>query len=348
MIMVILAAALAAPSALAARQPCPAGLSAGTLVVSNMNDNTATLIDVARCAVLATLPTGEGPHEVAASHDGRWVVVSNYGVRGRPGNSLTVIDLAHAAVARTIDLGVYRRPHGMAFLPGDSVLAVTSEVSQAILLVDLRTDRVTGTLPTRGRVSHMLAVPERGAPIFNTNIADGTISRSTGVAGDSATVFPAARVDEGIAVSPDGERVWVGSNRDSIVVVISGTTGLPLDTLRGFGLPYRMVVTPDGARAMVSDPARSEIRIFDARTFRLLHVMLVPAEGLVPTAEVPGSASPEGVAVSRDSRWGFVTLQGANRVVTVDLEQGLLVASEPTGTWSDGIAFSPFVVGRAP
>ncbi|HYV96031.1 MAG TPA: hypothetical protein VE967_01100, partial [Gemmatimonadaceae bacterium] len=54
----------------------------GTLVASNMNDNTATLIDAASGRVLATLPTGEGPHEVAISHDGRWAVVSNYGVRG--------------------------------------------------------------------------------------------------------------------------------------------------------------------------------------------------------------------------------------------------------------------------
>ena len=32
----------------------------GTIVVSNMNDNTATVIDVATNHVLATLPTGEG------------------------------------------------------------------------------------------------------------------------------------------------------------------------------------------------------------------------------------------------------------------------------------------------
>src|SRR5512138_1725597 len=92
---------------------------AGTLIVSNMNDNTATVLDAASGRVLATLPTGEGPHEVAASHDGRWALVSNYGVRGKPGNTLTVIDVGKLSVARTIDLHEYQRPHGMAFLPGD-------------------------------------------------------------------------------------------------------------------------------------------------------------------------------------------------------------------------------------
>ena len=70
------------------------GAQPGTLVASNMNDHTATVIDAASGRVLATLPTGEGPHEVAISHDGKWAVVSNYGVRGKPGNCITVIDIA--------------------------------------------------------------------------------------------------------------------------------------------------------------------------------------------------------------------------------------------------------------
>ena len=89
----------------------------GTLVTSNMNDNTASIIDVASNHVLATLPTGHAPHEVAISRDGRWAVVSNYGVQDHPGNSLTVIDLTRVAVARTIDLGEYKRPHGRSYAP---------------------------------------------------------------------------------------------------------------------------------------------------------------------------------------------------------------------------------------
>ena len=115
---------------------CGDGL--GTVIVANMGDNTATLLDVASRRVVATLPTGNGAHEVAVSHDGRWAVVSNYGVRGAPGNSLTVIDVPAAVVARTIDLGEFRRPHGSAFLPGDSLFVVTSEVSKAIVLVNFK------------------------------------------------------------------------------------------------------------------------------------------------------------------------------------------------------------------
>src|SRR5690349_3698369 len=119
-----------------------AATASGTIIVANMGDNTATLLDVASKRVVATLPTGNGAHEVAVSHDGRWAIVSNYGVRGAPGNSLTVIDVPAATVARTIDLGEFKRPHGSAFLPGDSLFVVTSEVSKAVVLVNFSTGTV--------------------------------------------------------------------------------------------------------------------------------------------------------------------------------------------------------------
>ncbi|PYP63667.1 MAG: hypothetical protein DMD26_14275 [Gemmatimonadetes bacterium] len=197
--------------------------------------------------------------------------MSNYGTRERPGNSITVIDLSRLTVARTIDLGEYRRPHGMAFFPGDTSLAVTSEVSRAVVLVDFRDGRVIGTVPTNGRASHMLAMSAAGDELFTTNIVDGSISRLDVAKREAKRVIPVAKFVEGIATSPDGKRVWVG---------------------------------------------------------------------IVATAEVPGSPSPEGVTTSPDGRWAFVTLQGRNLVATIDLQNGGIAGYAPTGTWSDGIAYS--------
>jgi YVTN family beta-propeller protein len=312
----------------------------GTLVVSNMSDNTATILDAASGRVLATVPTGEGPHEVAISHDGKWALVSNYGVRGAPGNTLTVIDVARAEAARTITIAGHQRPHGMAFFPGDTLVAVTSETSQAVLVVDLRDGRVTRTLPTRGRGSHMVAMTARGDRLFSGNIADGTISMIDASGRDSARVMPVGRAPEGIATTPDGSLVFAGSNRDSIVVVIDTRKGTPIDTLRGFGLPYRIAVTPDSRLAIVSDPVRAQVRVFTVSDRRERFAIAIPRDSLVSTAEVPGSPSPEGVATSRDGRWAFVTLQGRNRVATIDLERGVIVAYAPTGVWSDGIGVS--------
>lgn len=314
---------------------------AGTIVVSNMNDHTATVIDAASGRVRATLPTGQGPHEVAVSHDGRTALVSNYGTREQPGSSLTVIDVARAEVVRTLQLAEYKRPHGMAFLPGDTLVAVTSEAGQALLVVDVRDGRVTAMRPTRGRASHMVALAAAGDRAFTSNVLDGTISAIDVSGRDSARIISVGRMPEGIAVTPDGNTVWVGSNKDSIVTVVDVKRGVVTDTLRGFALPYRIGITPNARIAVISDPERSEIRIVSVPDRRTKFSITVPADSLVATTEVPGSPAPEGVAVSRDSRWAFVTLQGRNRVVTVDLARGAIVAWAPTGAWSDGVGYSP-------
>ncbi len=311
---------------------------AGTVIVSNMNDHTATLIDAASGRVIATLATGEGPHEVAASHDGKWALVSNYGVRGKPGHTITVIDVARASVAKTIELGDAGRPHGMAFLPGDTVVAVTSEANKNVHLVDVRAGTVLKSLPTNGRTSHMLSVSAKGDRIVTGNIADGTISVLS-LSGEPRTI-PVARQPEGIAISPNGNEAWVGSNRDSLVSVIDLTTGEAKAVLRGFGLPYRIVVSPDGKTVVITDPMRATVSIVDAASRKPRYTIDVPKDSIVATAEVPGSPSPEGVVISPDSRWAFVTLQGRNRMVTIDLGRGVIVGWAPTGTWSDGIAFS--------
>lgn len=341
--------ALASLAACAPSSPpavAPPAAPTGTLVVSNMNDHTVTILDAATGRVHATLPTGQGPHEMAVSHDGRLAVVTDYGVRGAPGSTLTVIDVPRASVTRTLTLAGFQRPHGAAFLPGDTLVAVTVEAQQAVILVDVRDGRVADTLATRGRASHMLALPAGAERAFTANIADGTVSSIPLRGADSTRLFRVARVPEGIAVTPDGASLWVGSNRDSVVLVLDARTGAARDTLRGFGMPYRIAISADGATAVVTDPVKAEVRVFAVADRRERHRVAVPADSLVPTAEVPGSPSPEGVAISRDGRWAFVTLQGRNRVATIDLATGRIVALAPTGTWSDGVAWSPVVVGR--
>jgi DNA-binding beta-propeller fold protein YncE len=86
----------------------------GTLIVLNKAEASASLLDATTGTVVATLPTGTGPHEVAVSPDGRWALVANYGA-GEGGRSLTVLDVPARRVERTIDLGDYRRLHGVAW-----------------------------------------------------------------------------------------------------------------------------------------------------------------------------------------------------------------------------------------
>src|SRR5260370_24171153 len=61
------------------------------LLVLNKEDATLAIVDPASGKVVGCVPTGEGPHEVAVSSDGRFAFVGNYG-KQTPGSTISVID----------------------------------------------------------------------------------------------------------------------------------------------------------------------------------------------------------------------------------------------------------------
>src|SRR5579872_6983366 len=67
---------------------------ARALLVLEKAQNTLVIVDPARLTIVARVPVGNDPHEVAVSDDGRTAYVSNYG--GGPGgyNTIAVVDLA--------------------------------------------------------------------------------------------------------------------------------------------------------------------------------------------------------------------------------------------------------------
>ena len=315
----------------------------GTVIVANMSDNTATIFDALDGSVLATVPTGSAPHEIAVSQDGRTAVITNYGVRGAPGNTLTVVNLLTLDIARTVDLGIYERPHGIAFVDGDSLVAITSEVKQVVVIVNVHDGLIARTIPTGQRASHMLAVGSNGRRVFTTNIVDGTVTVIDPIAGHAEKVVEVAPMVEGIASSPDGATLWVGSNARKTVSVVDVESGVVVDSLTGFGFPYRMAVTPDGNTAVLSDPMLGEIRLVSTATRAERARVVVPRDRIVSGTEFSGSPSPEGIAISNDGKVAFVALQGRNEVGVVDLATATIRAFVPAGSWPDGIAYSPLV-----
>ena len=73
------------------------------LLVCNKSADTVSVFDAVTRAEIATLPTGEAPHEIAVSPDGCTAVVTNYG-RQRAGRTLTILDVPGAAVRGTLRL----------------------------------------------------------------------------------------------------------------------------------------------------------------------------------------------------------------------------------------------------
>ena len=313
----------------------------GTVIVANMSDNTVMLLDAATRDLVTTIESGPAPHEVTVSPSGEWAIITNYGNREEMGHSLSLINIPEAKLTNRFDLGMYERPHGAFFLPGDTLVAITSEVMAALVFVDIRTGEVVDTLSTTQRASHMLAATPSGETMFTTNIVDGTITEFDGRTRTRGRVLEVAPMVEGIALSPDGSRAWIGSNAERSVHVFNIETGQTEAKFDGFGFPYRMAVMSNGKYALLSDPGNSEVRVIDAQTLKHVKTIVIPSDGALPTAEIPGSAAPEGLVISPDSKYAYVSLQGLNQVLVIDLEKLEDVGRLSTGGWPDGIGFSP-------
>ena len=87
------------------------------------------------------MPTGEAPHELTVSADGRTAFVGNYGAQ-TPGSTISVIDLTAMKELRRVDVSPLRRPHGMFF--ADGKVYFTAEVNRIVARYDPRRIRSTG------------------------------------------------------------------------------------------------------------------------------------------------------------------------------------------------------------
>jgi YVTN family beta-propeller protein len=316
---------------------------AGLLVVANQQGASATVLDAATLKTVATVPVGQGPHEVAISTDGRWAVVTNYGTQAAAGNTLSVIDLAaeSPSVVRTIDLGQYQRPHGAAFVQAGTKVLVTSETSQRLLLLDFISGRIDTAMATNGRGSHMVTVQRDGRRAWTSNVGDGTVTEFDVDTRTARRTFAVAPNVEGIAATPGGVQVWVGSNTAKTVTVVNGADAKVLGVLSGFGHPYRVGVSRTGRVALVSDPASNRIWIYDTGTRRELAQLDLAAQTGVGSPAA--NAGPEGITFDPIADYAYVTLHGTNQVVAIDLRTMKVTGFGSVGAGPDGIGFSPVV-----
>jgi YVTN family beta-propeller protein len=321
---------------------------AQTLVVGNKAEATVSLIDLASGEVRATLPTGEGPHEVEVSADGRWAVVSDYGVRGAPGNTLTVIDVPDAKFVRTIDLGEHSRPHGMRWLD-ERRLAVTTEGSRSLVVVDVPEGHVDQVIATDQEISHMVATTPDGSHAFVANIGS-----------DSVTVIDlerAAKVDdittgegaEGVAVTPDGRQVWVTNRAADTITVLDAASLETIATLDCPSFPIRAEATPDGKHVIVTNARSGDLAVFATDPPRPVRTIAFDSQASDSEGRLFGdrfgtSSVPIGIEIAPDGATAWIAHANADQITVVDLREWRPVATLRAGKEPDGMDYSPLSV----
>ncbi len=298
------------------------------LVVLNKEDATLVTVDPATGKVLGRVPTGEGPHEVTVSADGRTAFVGNYGGAGGPGSTISVIDLGEMKELRRFDVSPLRRPHGVFF--ADGKVYFTAETNRIVARYDPASNQIDWLFGTGQASTHMVWVSPDATRMYTANIGGDSISivdRGATAQAWNQTVVAVGKGPEGFDVSPDGRELWAAHSRDGGVSIVSleqkkvvGT--LDLQTKRS----NRLKFTPDGRLALVSDLDAGEVLVIDVATRKI-------------TKHIPLGKMVEGILMQPDGARAYVAVNGDNYVAVLDLKSLVVTGRIETGRGPDGMAW---------
>jgi YVTN family beta-propeller protein len=296
------------------------------LVALNKADASLAIIDPKEMKVLGKVPTGDAPHEVVLSADGRTAFVANYGAN-TPGSTLSVIDVEAKKELRRVDLSPLLRPHGLVESSGK--IYFTSEVNRLIGRYDPATNRVDWLMGTGQNATHMIVVTPDQKRIFTTNIASDSVTafefQNVPPAPSKITHIAVGKQPEAIDISPDGTQVWVGLNGEGAIDVIDTAANKTTAKINLGARPYRVRFSPDGKQVYATVPETKEIIVINSATKK--EIKRIKLESV-----------PLGIVFSKDGKTAFVSAVEQDFVLKIDLEKSETIGKVVSGQAPDGVA----------
>ena len=298
------------------------------LLVLNKEDATLSIIDPGTLKTVAQIPTGEGPHEIAVSDDGKMAFVANYGGRN-PGNTISVMDLMAQKELGRVDLGALRRPHGIVFAEGK--VWFTAEQNRLIARYDPASNQIDWLLGIGQNGTHMLLFSKDRSVLFTSNIGSDSITvlqRGSEPSVWNATNVSVGKGPEGGDISPDGREYWAANSNDgsvSIMDVAAKKVAQTLDVKTGHS--NRLKFTRDGKLVLISDPGNHGLVVLDAASRKEVKRLNVGRQ-------------PEGILIAPDGAHAYIAVAGEKTVAILDLKTLEVSARISTGNGPDGMAWA--------
>ena len=303
------------------------------LLVANQGDRTLSIIDPATEKQIAAVPVGGVTgHEVIASPDGRLAYVPIYGNSGvaKPGTDgtqMAVIDLASRKVISTVDFGHGVRPHCPIYDPVSKMLYVTTELDKSITIIDPKTLKIVGSIPTGEEFSHMLTISHDGQRGYTANVKPGTVSVLDMKGRKTITVIPISDSTQRISISKDDHWVFTSDQTKPQLAVIDTATNkiktwVPLESA-GYGTG----ATLDGRWLLVTMPKAGKVAVVNLATMQIAKTIDVPS-------------APQEVLMNPDGHTAYVSCNVKNQIAVIDLSNWTVKSLIDAGKTADGLAWA--------
>lgn len=319
--------------ALAAAAPPSVGSGRGTLLIVNKADQTLGIVDPAAGKEVATVKlSGFTGHEVAASPDGKLAYVPIYGdsgvgAPGSNGDSVDVINIAERKIVHIIKMPSAVRPHCAIYAP-DGMLLVSSELTDSVDIINPKTNEVVGSIPTRQKESHMIALTTNGERGYTANVGAGTVT-ALDISGRRAiAVIPVARAVQRISVSQDGRWAFTTDQSKPRLAVIDTRTNKVSQWVPLPGIGFGSRATLDGKYEMVTIPNKNLIAVINLRTMKVVHSVEVPA-------------APQEIVLNPDGKLAYVSCDKTRQIAVLNLDDWKVDKLIQAGRNCDGMAWAP-------
>ena len=299
----------------------------------NKGEQTLGIVSPGSDAQLAAVPEGGiTGHEVAASPDGRTAYVPIYGNSGvgRPGTdgrNMVVIDIAERKVVGDVDFGHGVRPHCAVFEPKKGLLYVTTELDNSITIVDPRTLKIVGTIPTGQPESHMLAITRDGRRGYTANVGPGTVSVLDLQARKTIAVIPVAQKIQRVSLSLDDKLLFTADQTKPQLAVIDTSSNKIKTWVSLPGPGYGSAPTLDGKWLIVAIPTANKVAVVDLTQMKVAHVIEVPS-------------TPQFVLVRPDNQVAYVSCDASRQVAVINLSTWKVDKLIDAGKGADGLAWA--------
>jgi YVTN family beta-propeller protein len=316
--------------------------------IPNQGSDNMTIVNSRNVSDRITVSVGHEPHESAATHDARYVFVSNRGdgtIAVFDTGTRTELDTDGNPANGTTRIAAGLQPHGLAVTPDDRYLLVTNDGSNDVSVVSIDGFRVIGTVPAVGTGPHMIAITPDGREAWTGNLGGGDVSIldvakaiadpahavvcvTPGGSG-SACRIPSGSGTEGVTFARDGKTAYVAAGGSGVTVIDVGTRQV-IRTLSIGGWPLRVAIRPDGRRAYVSQFRGTSIAVIDTAT------------NLVVTGEqITGVVDSLGMDFDAEETSMFVGNFDSAMVTVINLADTNARQFIPTGTSPDSALVLP-------
>jgi DNA-binding beta-propeller fold protein YncE len=308
-------------------------LSRGFLVVDNKGDQTLSIADVNVGLQVGVIPEdARTGHEVAISPDGKRAFVPIYGSAGvgQPGTDgqfVREINLASREIIGTLDFHKGVRPHCAVFGPENGLLYVTTELENSVTIINPRSLKIVGSIPTGSPQSHMLAITHDGRLGYTANVKPGSVSVLDLEEKKLVTTIPIAPVTQRIALSADDRWAFTADQTAARLVVIDTQTNAVSSSIPLPGLAFGTAATPNGRWLIAALPAVSMVALVDLNTMSVVRTLNVPK-------------APQEVLIRPDGEMAYVSCDSSGQIAAIDVDTWRLERLIAVGPMCDGLGWA--------